>query len=60
MTTTTPDFLRPKQAAEFFGLSESFIRQAIMARRIPSYKFAKNRFVKRSEIEQMIESGRQG
>jgi excisionase family DNA binding protein len=57
--TTTADYLRPKQAAEFFGMSESFFRQAISARRIPSYRLGKARFIRRSEIESLIEAGLQ-
>ncbi len=52
------DFVRPKQAAKIFGLSESFIRQAISARLIPSYKLSKATFLKCSEITEMIQSGR--
>lgn len=54
-----PDFLRVKQAAEFFGLSQSFLRQAAMNRTLPSYRLGKNRFFRRSEIEQIIEQGKE-
>jgi len=58
-TTITPDFLRPKQAAEYFGLSVSFFRQAAMNRTLPSYRLGKARYFRRSEIEKIIAAGRE-
>lgn len=49
------DMVRPKKAAEYFGLSESFIRQWIMNKKIPHYKLGRATFVKLSEISKMIE-----
>lgn len=57
--STTSDMARPKAAARHYGLSESFIRQWMMNRKIPSYKLGKAVFVKLSEIDAMIEKGRQ-
>jgi hypothetical protein len=51
-------FLRPKQAAKRFNLSESFFRHGIMTRSIPSYKLGKARFVEENEIAALIEAGR--
>ncbi len=52
------DKARIKNAAEFFQVSESFLRHAIMNRRIPSYRLGGAVFVSLSEIEEMIKKNR--
>ncbi len=51
---TICDKARIKNAAKFFGVSESFLRHAVMSRQIPSYKLGGAVFVSLSEIEVMI------
>ena len=51
---TMSDKLRVKDAAKFFGVSESFLRHSLMKRQIPGYRLAGAVFVSRSEIESMI------
>ena len=52
------DKIRVKKGVEIFGLSESFLRHAIMNRTIKSYKLGRTTFISRKEIEQLIESGK--
>jgi len=55
---TQPDKMRIKDAAEYFGISEAWFRQAVERRTIPHYKLKKMTFVSAREIEAMIEEGR--
>jgi hypothetical protein len=52
--SATSDMLRIKRAVDYFGLSESFFRHAIMDRKISSYKLGGAIFLNRKEIEKMI------
>ena len=52
------DKMRVKDAAEYFGISVSWFRQAVERRTIPHYKLGKSTFVSAREIEAMIEEGR--
>lgn len=52
------DKMRLKQAAKYFGLSESFLRHSLMRRQIPGYKLGGAVFVSASEIESMISNNK--
>lgn len=52
------DFLRIKRAMKYFGVSESFLRHAIMNGEINHYKLRGAIFVSIREIEKMIEDGK--
>lgn len=58
MEKTVTDFIRPRRASEIFGISESMVRQWIMSKKIPSYKMGRATFLKKSEVEKLIERGR--
>jgi excisionase family DNA binding protein len=55
---TMSDKARIKTAAKYFGVSESFLRHALMNRVIPGYKIGGAVFVSLSEIESMITKGK--
>ena len=51
------DLVRIPRAREFFGVSESFLRHAVMDGKIPSYRLGRAVFVSLSEIEKIIRAG---
>jgi len=54
------DFLTVKEVANLLNSSEIWIRKLIQNKTIPSYKIAGKRLFKKDEIEQWIESQRDG
>jgi hypothetical protein len=56
--SATSNLVRIKRAAEYFGLSDSFIRHALCNRTIKGYKLSGAVFVKISEIEELISSNK--
>ncbi len=50
------DKMRVKRAAEYFDVSQSFIRHALMDRRLSTYRLGRTVYVSRTEIESFINS----
>ena len=54
------NFLTTKDVAKLLNSSETWIRKLVQNKVIPSYKIAGRRLFKKEEIDQWIESQREG
>ncbi len=55
-SVNTFDKMRIKRAAEYFDVSQSFIRHALCNRRLSAYRLGRTVYVSRTEIENFINS----
>lgn len=55
-SVNTFDKMRVKRAAEYFDISPSFIRHALMDRRLSAYRLGRTVYVSKTEIENFINS----
>lgn len=58
MPNITPEWLRPKDAAAYTGLSRSYLYNLMSAEAIPSYKQGRATVLKRSELDAYMAKGR--
>ena len=50
------DKMRIKRAAEYFDVSQSFLRHALMDRRLSAFRLGRTVYVSKTEIENFINS----
>ena len=53
-----PEWLRPKDAAHYTGLSRSYLYQLISSQVISSYKRGRATVLKRTELDAYMEKGK--